>query len=419
MRRTPRSVKVLALLLGLGMFAAACGDDSGSSSNTTGGGAGTTASGGSAGTTAAAADRTPTGGTITFGAEQWPDCINPVTQCANSSWMQWMIMSPTMTGPWFTTNDGNYKVTPLLAEEPTLDNGGITQNPFTITFKINPAAVWDDGSPITSKDFEFTWKSTLDTEGSLSTTGYDQIDSVDTTDPAVAVVKFKANYAAYKNLFYPLIKAAAFTTDNLKDEMQDNVPFSAGPFKIQSWSPEQEVLVPNTAYWDKATTPLVDKIVFVPETDSDTEINALLSGQVDAIFPQPSAGIDQRLNDPNIKFTYGLGTQYENLWIQQKKGPFSDPILRQAFVESVDTQKIIDTIYKPIDPNAKQNVCMVWVPTIGQWCDQSLNQNLYNPDAAAKLLTDNGWAKGSDGIWAKGGERASMKWTDQYRQHPS
>ena len=224
-------------------------------------------------------------------------------------------------------------------------------------------------------------------------------------------MKFKANYAAYKNLFYPLIKAAAFTTDNLKDEMQDNVPFSAGPFKIQSWSPEQEVLVPNTAFWDKTKTPLVDKIVFVPETDSDTEINALLSGQVDAIFPQPSAGIDQRLNDPNIKFTYGLGTQYENLWIQEKPGPFSDPILRQAFVQSVDTQKIIDTIYKPISPEAKQNVCMVWVPTIGQWCDQSLNQNLFNPDAAAKLLTDNGWAKGSDGIWAKGGERASFKWT--------
>ena len=42
---------------------------------------------------------------------------------------------------------------------------------------------------------------------------------------------------------------------------------------------------------------------------------------------------------------------------------------------------------------------------------RACNQNLYNPDAAAKLLTDNGWAKGSDGIWAKGGQRASFKWT--------
>ncbi|HMK10900.1 MAG TPA: hypothetical protein VK461_04940, partial [Acidimicrobiales bacterium] len=96
MRRTPRSVKALALLLGLGLFAAACGDDSGSNSaGTTGGGAGTSAAGGGAATTAAV-DRTPTGGTITIGAEQWPECINPITQCANSSWMQWTTMTPTM-----------------------------------------------------------------------------------------------------------------------------------------------------------------------------------------------------------------------------------------------------------------------------------------------------------------------------------
>jgi peptide/nickel transport system substrate-binding protein len=117
------------------------------------------------------------------------------------------------------------------------------------------------------------------------------------------------------------------------------------------------------------------------------------------------------LTDPNVKSTIGYGTQYENLWIQQKTGPFSDPILRQAFVRSVDTQSIIDTIYKPIDPNAKQNVCMVWVPTVGEWCDPSLNEGLYDPDAAAKLLTDNGWAKGSDGIWAKGDQKATIKWT--------
>ena len=334
MRRTPRSVKVLALLLGLGMFAAACGDDSGSSSNTTGGGAGTTASGGSAGTTAAAADRTPTGGTITIGAEQWPECINPVTQCANSSWMQWMTMSPTMTGPWFTTNDGNYKVD--LRCSPKSRRSTTAASPRTRSRSRSRSTRPRSGTTgrrSRRRTSSSRGTSTLNTEGSLSTTGYDQIDSIDTTDPATAVVKFKTNYAAYKNLFYPLIKASAFTTTNLKDEMQDNVPFSAGPFKIQSWSPEQEVLVPNTNVLGQGPRRRSStRSSSCPETDSDTEINALLSGQVDMIFPQPSAGIDQRLNDPNIKFTFGLGTQYENLWIQQKTGPFSDPILRQAFV---------------------------------------------------------------------------------------
>ena len=37
----------------------------------------------------------PQGGTeITIGAEQWPDCLNPVTECANSSWMVWTAQFP-------------------------------------------------------------------------------------------------------------------------------------------------------------------------------------------------------------------------------------------------------------------------------------------------------------------------------------
>ena len=67
--------------------------------------------------------------------------------------------------------------------------------------------------------------------GSLSTAGFDQIDSVDTTDPATGS-KFKANYAAHKNLFYH--SAAGVHDDEPETEMQDSIPFSAGPFKIQS-----------------------------------------------------------------------------------------------------------------------------------------------------------------------------------------
>ncbi len=285
MRRTPRSVKALALLLGLGLFAAACGDDGGSSSDTTGGGAGTSAAG--AGTTAAAeGDRTPTGGTITIGAEQWPECINPVTQCANSSWMFWMTQVPIYPFIWETTSDGNYEPGPVLAEDPTLENGGITEDPFTLTLKLNPDAVWDDGSPITSADVEFTWQAVMNTTGAVSTAGYDQIESIDTTDPQTAVIVFKANYAAYKNLFSgapPLLKADAFTTTNLENEMQDSIPFSGGPWMMESWSLEQQVLVPNPNYWDASRTPLVDKVVMVPQTDSDTEINvaALRTGRHD------------------------------------------------------------------------------------------------------------------------------------------
>jgi hypothetical protein len=65
----------------------------------------------------------PVGGTdILIGAEQWPDCVNPITECANSSWEFWTANVPLLPGVWDTTADG-YAITPLVTEEPTVEVG--------------------------------------------------------------------------------------------------------------------------------------------------------------------------------------------------------------------------------------------------------------------------------------------------------
>ena len=67
---------------------------------------------------------------------------------------------------------------------------------------------------------------------------------------------------------------------------------------------------------------------------------------------------------------------------------------------SVDRDLILKTIYDPIFPGSKLLQCGLWVPTVGKWCDNTQFENSYDPAAAEKLLTDNGWKKGSDGFWA-------------------
>jgi ABC-type transport system substrate-binding protein len=56
-------------------------------------------------------------GQIVFGAEQWPECLNPITECANSSWMVWTTAFQVLPGTYATTNDGKYVVTNLLSGE--------------------------------------------------------------------------------------------------------------------------------------------------------------------------------------------------------------------------------------------------------------------------------------------------------------
>jgi peptide/nickel transport system substrate-binding protein len=353
-RRTPRSAKFLALLAGTALIAAACGsdDDGGGASDTTA----------PAGTEAPATEA-------------------PAGSEAPSS-------------------------EPAGGEAPA---GGMT-----VTYNLNPDAVWDDGTPITSADLECTYKASLNTPGSIRTAGYDQIASTDASDPATYVVTFDQPYAAYKGLFSDngIIKADTVANcEDISGDFQDMIPFSGQPWKMDSWSPDQLVLVPNESYWVEEDKPIASRVVMVPKADSDTEINSLKSGEVAMIFPQAFAGITDALNDPNIKYTPGYGTNYEDLWLQQATGPFSDPIFRKAFAMSVDRELILKSIYDPIFPGSELLNCALWVPTVGPWCDNTQFADFYDPAGAEALLTENGWAKGGDGYWAKDGTVPTIRWT--------
>lgn len=283
----------------------------------------------------------------------------------------------------------------------TVAEEAAAETAMTLTIQLNPDAVWDDGTPITIADLQCTFDATMNTPGSLSTVGYDKIISIDegSADGEV-VVNFSEVYAPYKNLFSNLLKADAFEDCNdVSTDLADILPFSGTEWKMESWSPEQSVLVPNEAYWG-TNKPLASKVVMVPKADSDTEIASLKSGESDFIFPQAYSGITEALNDPNIKYTPGYGTNYEGLYFQQKDGPFADDAFRSAFAKSIDRDLILKQIYDPIFPGAPLLQCGLWVPTIGDWCDDTIFTDFYDPAGAETILTDAGWTKNGDGFWA-------------------
>ncbi len=369
MRTTRRSTRYAALAFGFAVIAAACGDDGDSSSNDTTAGTETTAA--AAPETTAAAPETTAGGTETTAA-------------------------------------------------------AAVDAAMTLTMNINPDAVWDDGSPITFADFKCTTDAILNTPGSLSTVGYDKITSIEAgeSDKQV-VVQFSEVYAPYKNLFGNLLKADVVPDCNdVSAEFADNIPFSAMPYKIESWSLDQLVLAKNESYFG-TDVGIVDKIVMVPKADSDTEIASLVAGESDFIFPQAYAGITDALNDPNIQSTPGYGTNYEGLYFQQdvnctpdetRSCAFKDADFRKAFAKSIDRNLILANIYDPIFPGGPLLNCGLWVPTIGPWCDQTIfgaadgTDAFFDSAGAETILTDAGWEKDGSGMWAKDGVAPEIHW---------
>jgi peptide/nickel transport system substrate-binding protein len=390
--------RLLVILLALTMVAAACGDDD---DDTTGDTTDTTAAG----------EGEP-GGSVVFAAEQWPECLNPVTSCSNASWMHWAVVGHVLPRLMELDENNEFAPSPLLVGEPE-----VTEDPFTLTYELNPDAVWDDGTPITSEDIAFTWQAYLNTPGTLSATGYDKIDNIDSSDPQTAVIEFSEPYADWGDLFggnqWYVLKAEHFGGDiaGLENEMLDEMPFSGGPFIVESFSAEQAVLVRNDAYWDEERVPLFDQVTMIPRTDTATEVNSLLSGESQAIFPQPSPGIAQQLDEPNIDYVVGAGSTFEGLWFNAERPPIDSQVVREAVAYAVDRQAIVDTIMKPIVPEIEVLNCAGWVPTVGPWCDNTDFADLtYDPDRAKELLEADGWALGGDGVYAKGGQRLSIPW---------
>ena len=108
----------------------------------------------------------------------------------------------------------------------------------------------------------------LNTPGSLNTSGYDKIESVDSSDPATRWSSSRSRTRPTRTCSLAdggiIKKDAVANCEDISGELQDAIPFSGRPYKQESWSPDQTVLVPNDKYWVKDDIPKADASSWCP-----------------------------------------------------------------------------------------------------------------------------------------------------------
>jgi peptide/nickel transport system substrate-binding protein len=341
------------------------------------------------------------GGSIVIAAEQWPDCLNPITQCSAGTWVWFAVLGQVMPKAMELDEKGNWRASPLLVEAPSLENGLMVEEPFSLTYKIKPAAVWDDGTPITSSDLEFTWQAILNTKGAYSTLGYDQIESIDTTDPKVAVIRFKDVFVDWPDLFggpyAGIIQKSSFPNvdeakPDVSGEMLDAIPFSGGPWRLQAWSRYEGILVRNPRYW--ATESTLDRVRFIPILDQSGELKAIRDGKVSVIYPQPgNADLIGQLKVPHVRAEAAAGAYYEALFFNVQRPPMNEPLVREALMYAIDRERVVDEVVHFNDPSARVLNCgFLSLPNLGPWCQsQPFAPFTHDPEKAASALKQAGF----------------------------
>ena len=358
------------------------------------------------------------GGTVVFGAEQEPPCLNGALDGCNNTWTAWTVG---------TSLRGLYIEKPDFSLVPDMAQGeakvGRTGGKFSLTVTIKKNAVWNDGTPVTVKDFQFTMSAYLNPKNEVAgRSGWDSISKVQklSKDGKTFKIIFSKPYAPWKVLLASSIYPAVLAGSDFNTVWNDNYnnpktgkPMGNGPFILSNYTKGQSLTMTANPKWWGPHKPYLSKVVFVFRTNTDTEIQAIRGGEVDVIYPQPQLQLVDLKGQSGLKIESNAGTTLEHFdYNEQLKGGFPlmrAPWVRQAISYAVNRQAIISQIYKKFNPKQQvlQNLTYgnsqkgLYAPHFGAYT--------YSASKVASIMQKHGCTKGGDGIYSCNGTKMSIK----------
>ena len=166
--------------------------------------------------------------------------------------------------------DPDGRLVPALASEiPTQENGGVSPDLTSITWKLRDNLQWSDGSPLTAQDVVFTWRYCTDeATGCTASSAFTDVDSVEALDDRTVRVNFHAAtpypYTAFVGSFAPVLSEAQFArcvgsaAAGCREE--NHAPLGSGPYRVTGFEPDRKAVYERNPHYH-GDTPHFDRVV--------------------------------------------------------------------------------------------------------------------------------------------------------------
>ncbi len=270
--------------------------------------------------------------------------------------------------------DGNV-VPKLAAEIPSIENGGISEDGLTITWKLRDNLTWSDGSDLTADDVIFTWLyCTAEEIACLSEHTFSAFESVEAAGPheVVFTLREKARdpVILLAGTDTPIISKAQFedciaaATPNCDE--QHRVPIGSGPYRIVDFrSNDRAVYERNPHYW--GGRPYFDRVELIGGGDAESAAQAVLvdatadyAWNLQVTRAQLILWLGNELGDLVTAFASDVErivvnqtnphTEIEDNRSEYLGGRNPHPFLtfapvRKAMAMAIDRQRIVDDLY--------------------------------------------------------------------------
>jgi peptide/nickel transport system substrate-binding protein len=338
---------------------------------------------------------------LVFGVEQDVNGFNTNLACCNQLIGNFMGLTEAMHGAFIQNNTG------LWVKDIVTD---AKATPTTLSYSIRKDANWYWGGkkvPVTYKDFVYTLQQIVDPKNDLAgRTGYSNLDATNFTHKGDKQVTFKwkttnctqdfpcGPYANWQSIFSGLYPAQALAGQDFNKIWtncicgSDGQPVANGPFYMSNYTKGQGTTLKVNPFW-YGKKPGLAEIDFKIIADTNSEVQAMRGGEVDAITPTFGSTLLPLKGLSGITFNQIPGYYFEHIEFRELKGTSNlltrAPWLRQAIALGIDRQSIIKTVYGDLAGNTKPMNNMVYYSTQAAYKPDFTMWN-YNPAKAIALL---------------------------------
>lgn len=361
----------------------------------------------------AAAQPTPqaTGPQVRITLNQEPDTLNPFYSGLRATFT---VTQAIFNGLVVVNEQGDYEGD-LAMEVPTVQNGGVSADGLTITYKLRQGVKWADGQPFSADDVKFTYDAIMNPANTISGKSvYGKIESLTVKDPYTVELKMKEPYAAYAEFFsYPvgiLPRHALGSLPDLNKADFNRKPFGTGPYRVTDWQAANYIqLDANPNYYKGA--PKIGRVIVRIVPDKNTQLAQVRANETDVAVDLNEDDAVQVDRIPGWKAFAIAGLTSDRLFLNLAEPGVADgsrphPILgdkrvRQALEMGIDKQQLVDKVL-----SGKTKVATSEYP-VG-WAAPNLEPSKYDVDTAKRLLDQAGWQVGADGIREKDGRKLHL-----------
>ena len=240
----------------------------------------------------------------------------------------------------------------------------VSEDGLNFTVTLREGLKWSDGSDLTAKDFEYSWKRAAATataadygymfagfEGYPDDLAVTAVDDTTLTFTLTAPCAYMEDLMAFPT-FYPVkqeaVEAAADWQTSPGAWCQDAGFVSNGPFVCTAWDHDVSMTYEKNPYWYGADDVALEKLEFMLSADDTAIFAAYNSGDVDMIDTVPNDEIQSVIDSSEFYIVDNLGTYYAAFNCKSElfadKTPEQAACMRKAFNILVDRDYIVENV---------------------------------------------------------------------------